>query len=211
MHPRILTNNRARRRNRLRLPLVFLLILFIVLWPAFASSQDKELVPREYGLKAVYLFNFLQFVHWPEKKCPVTGGKIKEIAVLGDSPIGESLKALQAELQRTDQPAITLRFLGPYTKGMDLSGCRLLFITQAEMKNIRMILDSVRDEAVLTVSDTEDCLVQGCMIALISRMNKVRWAVNRGSAEQSGLRLNSRLLAMAVDIIDSSNGLEKSQ
>jgi hypothetical protein len=182
---------------------LFFLTLFCLLAPAsYSYSQDKKQSPQEYGIKAIFLYNFLQFVHWPVEKCPLLEGKLKEIAVLGDSPIGESLQVLKDELQKTQGTKITVRFLGPYEDGMKLSGCRLLFITQSEMKNIKKILAGIKDEPVLTVSDTEECLEQGCMIALISRMNKVRWGVNRQSAEQAGLRLSSRLLAMAVKIVD---------
>jgi hypothetical protein len=153
-------------------------------------------------LKAVYLYNFLQFVHWPSEKCLAPKGKVEEIVVIGDSPISDSLQRLQDELERTHNTKITLRFCGPYVDGMDLSGCSLLFITRSEMKNIKKILAGIKDAPVLTVADTEECLEQGCMIALISRMNKVRWAVNRELAEQAGLRLNSRLLTMAVKVID---------
>ena len=85
---------------------------------------------------------------------------------------------------------------------MDLSGCRILFITQSEKNNLKKILANIKDEHVLTVSEIEECIDLGCTIALISRMNKVRWAVNRESAQQAGLRLSSRLLAMAVKVVD---------
>jgi len=179
--------------------LIFLLTLFLLLPQAYGQETNQE--PQEYGVKAVYLYNFLQFVNWPEGRCRFAGKRIKEIAVIGDSPIGASLQALKAELQRIHGAEITIRFLGPYVEGMDLGGCRLLFISRSEMKNIQKILAGVRDKAVLTVADSEECLDHGCMIALLSRMNKVRWAINREQADQEGLRLNSRLLAMAVKVI----------
>lgn len=188
-------------RQMALLPLCFL-ILFGLFSPAATSySQEKNRGLQEYGIKAIFLYNFLQFVNWPADKCILSEGKMKEIAVLGDSPIGSSLQALQDELKRSQGTEITVRFLGPYTEGMDLSRCRLLFITKSEMKNMTKILADIKNEPVLTVSDSEECIDLGCMIALISRMNKVRWTVNRQHAEEVGLRLNSRLLTMAVQIV----------
>lgn len=193
----------VRKVHRLLALPLFFLIAFGLLSPAAHSySQDQEQDPQEYGMKAVFLYNFLQFVNWPADKCILPDGKMREIAVLGDSHISESLATLKNELKKSQNTEITVRFLGPFVEGMDLSSCRLLFITQSEMKNIQKIIASTKGEPVLTVSDTEECLDLGCMIALISRMNKVRWAVNREPAEQAGLRLSSRLLAMAVKIID---------
>lgn len=182
---------------------VLLSVLLCLLWPASGySAQTNEPLPQEYGLKSIFLYNFLQFVHWPAKKCPQIKGMVKEIAVLGDSPIGESLQALKTQLKESHNVDITVRYLGPYVDGMDLSGCRLLFITKSEMKNARKILAGLKDEPTLTVADTEEFFEQGCMIVLLSRLNKVRWAVNRKPAEQAGLRLNSRMLAMAIDITE---------
>lgn len=194
---------RASKPCRFAVLPLFIFVLLAFLWPASFSycQQSNETVPQEYTLEAIYLYNFLQFVHWPEGKCKPEG-EVREIAVIGDSPIGESLVALKDELKRTKSTEITIRFYGPYVEGMDLSGCRLLFISKSEMKNIGRIMASIKDEAVLTVSDAEDCINQGCMIALLSRMNKMRWAVNRKPAERAGLQLNSRLLAMAVNIIE---------
>lgn len=165
-------------------------------------AQAAQTVPREYELKAVYLYNFLQFVNWPDGPCPTNGGRVEEIAVLGDSPIGESLKALQAELKRTKGVEIAVRFYGPYVEGMDLSGCQLLFITQSELKHIKKIIRGLRSKPALLVADDEDCLDQGCMIALLSQANKIRWAVNRRSVEASGLRMNARLLEMALKVVE---------
>ena len=194
---------RFRKRPRLLPLFVFFFIQFSLLWPASNSfCQGNKSGPQEYGLKAIYLYNFLQFVHWPAEKIMKNGRKVEEIAVIGDSPIGASLQALNTELKRTQGTEISFRFYGPYKKDMDLSGCRLLFISQSAMKHCKRILDSIRDEPVLTVADSEEGLEQGCMIALLSRMNKVRWAINRKPVKQAGLRLNSRLLTMAVKVVE---------
>jgi hypothetical protein len=170
-------------------------------WPPL-YAQSAQPIPREYELKAVYLYNFLQFVNWPAGPCTANGGRVEEIAVLGNSPIGESLQTLQAELKRSRGIEITVRFYGPYVEGMDLSGCQLLFISQPELKNIKKIIGSLKGRPALLVADNEDCLDQGCMIALLSQANKIRWAVNRRSVEASGLRVNARLLEMALRVVE---------
>lgn len=176
-------------------------LLALLGWPP-PHAESAQAIPREYELKAVYLYNFLQFVNWPLGPCPTKGGRVEEIAVLGDSPIGESLQILKAELKRSRDIEITVRFYGPYVEGMDLSGCQLLFIAQPELKNIKKIIGSLKGKPALLVADNEDCLDQGCMIALLSQANKIRWAVNRRSVEASGLRMNARLLEMAFKVVE---------
>lgn len=188
------------------LPLVALIFLMVLVigrfWSPSCALASAQPIPREYELKAVYLYNFLQFVNWPSGSCNSRGGRIEEIAVLGNSPIGDSLKSLQAELKRTRGVEISLRFYGPYVEGMDLSGCQLLFIAQPELRYIKKIIASLKGKPALLVADDEDCLDQGCMIALLTQASKIRWAVNRRSAEASGLRMNARLLEMAMKVVE---------
>lgn len=181
---------------------ILLLVFSLLLSPVRALTQQHDTAPQEYGLKAVYLYNFLQFTYWPEEKCTSQGQKVTEIAVIGDSAINSNLLALQDELRRTQKVEIVINSLGPYRKDMDLTGCRLLYIAPSEKGNIGKILSAIEGQPTLTISDIEECLDLGCMIALISRMNKVRWAINRHSLQQSGLRLNANLLRMAVKIVD---------
>lgn len=169
---------------------------------AHANSLPGKGSPREYEVKAVYLYNFLQFVNWPAGPCKTEGGRVEKIAVIGDSPIGESLQALQAELKRTQGVEISVHYYGPYVEGMEISGCQLVFIAKAEMKNIGKILTSLKGAQALTVSDFEECLDQGCMIALLAQANNIRWSVNRKSVDESGLRMNARLLNMAVRVVE---------
>jgi len=172
----------------------------ILMWPS-PPILAAQPIPQEYELKSVYLYNFLQFVNWPAGPCSTSGKRVEEIAVLGDSPIGESLKNLQAELKKTREVELSLRFYGPYVEGMDLSGCQLIFISQPELKHIKKIVASLKGKSALLVADDEDCLDQGCMIALLTQSSRIRWAINRRSIEASGFKMNARLLEMAVKVI----------
>lgn len=167
------------------------------------AGQDTN-SPSEDQLKAVYLYNFLNYVHWPEEKCEAPAAKLREIAVLGAIDLfsfNAALQTLQSKLNK-DGKSLPVVYLGPYKDGMDLSGCRLLFVSNAEKKNYAKILAQVTGEPVLTVADSEEFIEAGGMLTLISRQNNVRWVVNRKTAEQAGLRVNSRLLAMAIMVID---------
>lgn len=182
--------------------IVLLLATVLPCSPSGVHAQPDRDVLHEYELKAIYLYNFLQFVQWPKELCPADGGITGEIIVIGDSPINRSLETLRRELKKTRNLDLSIRFYKDFQAGIDFGQCSLIFIARGEIRNIDKILDHTRGKPVLTVGDTEECLDQGCMIALLSRMNKVRWAVNRNSTEQAGLRMNARLLEMAVKVVD---------
>lgn len=168
---------------------------------ASANAGQARDVPREYQLKAVYLYNFLNFVYWPKEKCDPPGVEPREIAVIGNSPFGEALQALQAKLNKAGTP-LSVIYLGSYKEGMDLSGCRLLFVSDSEKENFAKIVASVAGEPVLTVADSEEFVEAGGMITLISRQNKVRWAINRTYAREAGLRMKAKLLDIAVKVVE---------
>jgi hypothetical protein len=185
--------------------LSIILVLILMACPARtvepAHIKYKTDAPSEYELKAIYLYNFLQFVQWPRDKCPLPDGKAQEIGVLGDSAFKPVLKALQEKLKTKNQ-YLQLTFYGPYHEGMDLSNCCLLFISASEQEKLPGILDSLGDKPVLTVADSDTFITPGVMITLVSHQNKIRWAIDREPVNRAGLRLSSKLLDIAVQVIN---------
>lgn len=162
--------------------------------------QEME-APSEHELKAIYLYNFLQFVQWPAEKCPLPDGHANEIAVIGETTLQPVLNALQARLREKNKD-LTLVFHDSYREGMDLSRCCLLFIAASEMKKLPKILGSIQGRHVLTVTDADDFADTGVMITLLSRENKIRWAINRKPVTEAGLKMNAKLLAIAERVVE---------
>ena len=192
-------------RTRFALLLTLVLVMTGFLWgrPVIAAQSSVS----EYELKAVYLYNFLRFVTWPEGKDVSSGAKV--IAVVGHSPIRAELKRLQAKLARSgSSPSITVTFHGSYRAGMDLSGCHLLYVADSEKNHFAEITASLGRAPVLTVADDESFLQAGGMIALLQHNNSVRWAINRPPLAVARLRLSAKLLEMAINIIGDKSLLE---
>lgn len=66
------------------------LTLLLLLFAGAVSSSAQATTPQEYQIKAVFLFNFTQFVDWPptafvDPRTPLV------IGVLGEDPFGLSL------------------------------------------------------------------------------------------------------------------------
>jgi hypothetical protein len=181
--------------------------VFCLLYLAFPARpvepspipHDKE-APSEYELKAIYLYNFLQFVQWPEE-CHFPGGHAQEIAVVGGTSLQPVLLSLQAKLREKNKD-LTLVFYDSYQEGMNLSNCCLLFIASSEMKKIPEILKSLDGKQVLTVTDAGEEVDSGVMITLLSRQNKIRWAVNRKPVTEAGLKMSAKLLEIAERVIE---------
>ena len=108
-------HNSFTRRTLLTWSSIVLLIL--VACPAKtvepAHIRYNANAPSEYELKAIYLYNFLQFFKWPGNSCDLHEGRSHQIAVLGDSSFNETLQALQKKLQEKDKELkLTLSLMG---------------------------------------------------------------------------------------------------
>jgi hypothetical protein len=192
-------------KKRTLLGCVSLLTLLLLACPARtvepAHIRYDADTPSEYEMKAIYLYNFLKFVKWPENSCSSHDRKSHQIAVLGDTPFNHVLMAMQEKLKEKDKD-LRLTFYGPYKKNMELSCCCLLFIAESERNNLSSILDQLSGKPVLTVAEAEVFMDQGVMITLVSLKNKIRWVINRQPANASGLKMSAKLLDIAVKVID---------
>jgi hypothetical protein len=166
------------------------------------AASNQQLITTEYQLKAVYLYNFLHFVKWPEKSEQADSPVSLIIGIVGISPFGDTLADIKASLPDAKQKEISIISYGPYRSGMDLSRCNLLFVSASEEKNFAAILAGLHGKSVLTVADHGTFLAAGGMINLVNYNGKVRWEINRAPVQQAGLRLSAKLMDIAINIVE---------
>jgi hypothetical protein len=141
----------------------------------------------EYQVKAAFLINFAKFVEWP------AGHREFVIGIVGDDPFGQTLDQM-ARSSNVNGSRLTVRRL----KWNDnLRDCQLLFISSSERKRHSQIIQSVRDAGVLTIGETAQFNESGGIIRFFLVDNKVRFQINLVAADQAGLRLSSKLLALS--------------
>jgi hypothetical protein len=159
--------------------------------PAVARAQG---VLSEYDVKAAFLFNFTKFVEWPPSAFGDERSLLK-ICVLGDNPFGKTLHALMGE------EVGGRRLLLAHLENLkNLESCHVLYVSRSERERLSQILTAVRSAPVLTVADTPGFIDQGGMINFILEGTKVRFDVNQEAAERAGLKISSRLLALAKHV-----------
>lgn len=149
-------------------------------------------------LKAVFVFNFLQFVQWPETAGPGDSGPMI-IGVLDD----ESLARLLDEAVRDEQIDGRRVEVRRFDEAGDVRDCHILFIGGANTALFRQAIEHIGNGSTLTVSDHEDSAANGAMIQLATRDNRIRLLVNLETARAAGLTISSNLLRPA-QIVRSS-------
>jgi len=188
----------------LLVPLVFCLSFVWAAQPLQVSYAEQSAV-KEYELKAVYLYNFLQFVQWPDDKRAPAKDKSMVIGIIGESPFGEALEDLRREIRQRSMTPVRFVFYGTYEdvvrESRDIGSCNLLFLCPSEKDRFDRIIADLGNAPILTVADTETFLAAGGMITLVQNKGKIRWMVNRTAVDKAGLRVSAQLLSMAAKVI----------
>jgi len=180
----------ARQRSLWQLPAVLVALLFCA--PTDTAAQT---VNREYQIKAVFLYNFVQFVEWPasvfaEPELPFV------IGVLGDNPFGDALHEVVSG-ETVGARSIEVRY---YERIADIDTCHILFISQSEVGHLSTILTALGKRPILTVGDTAEFARRGGMIRFIKEQNRIRLRINIQATKDAGLVVSSKLLR-AADLV----------
>jgi hypothetical protein len=174
-------------------------ILVAVFWIAGAHSPvlAQSEAPSEYQVKSAFLYNFAKFTEWPSSAFADAQSPLV-IGVVGDDPFGRQLDEMVAG-KSINGRSIEIRRL---RRGSDLRQCHLLFVSASERKGLAAILAGVKSFGVLTVSDLDGFLRNGGAIELLLVDDRVRFDINLEPAHQAGLKISSKLLALARSVTD---------
>jgi hypothetical protein len=167
-------------------------VTFVLLLLGGLNLPAQTAATKEYQVKAVFLFNFSQFVEWPANAFPEAQTPLV-IGVLGADPFGSYLDETVHGEQVNNHPLV----IQHYQRVEDIKACHILFISQSEMSGLDQILASLKGRNILTVGDAEGFVQQGGMIRFITEKNKVRFRINLEAAKAARLTISSKLLRPA--------------
>jgi len=164
--------------------LLFIILLLLSMPLAVASP-----VP-EYTMKAAFLYNFASLTEWPLK----TGDSVR-LCVVGQDPISTALKEIDNRF--VNGKALQVVHLSDLSLAKE---CQILYLSEFEVADIKVILGELGDAPVLTVSDNLDMEKSGIMITMFSDSQRLAFSVNATSAKRAHLTLSSKLLRLAKHV-----------
>ena len=147
---------------------------------------------REYQIKAVFLFNFAQFVEWPAVAFAGSTSPLV-IGILGGDPFGAYLDETVRDEKVNNRPLTIQR----YHQVDEIKTCHVLFISRSEASRLDQILVSLKDRSILLVGDADDFVQRGGMIRLATNQSKIRVSINVDAAKAANLTISSKLLRAA--------------
>ncbi len=159
------------------------LLCLALVAPGLAAAQ------AEYEVKAAYLFRFLSFVEWPAQAFARPDAPLV-IGVLGEDDVYAGLQEIVAGRQAQGRPLSVRRV----KNGEGAKDLHVLFVGRAAAAELPK-LPEVPGQ--LVVSEGASALDRGAVITFVRSEGRVRFEVALDAAERRGLRLSSRLLAVA--------------
>jgi hypothetical protein len=181
------------------LKIVPVLVIFFSCAPNTSSVLFAQMMSaREYEIKAGYLYNFAKFVDWPanafsDPKQPVC------VCIYGRDPFGHSLEGALLGKSIGGRPLI----FGHALQFEDLSGCQIVFVGGFARAPVTDLAGRLRGRAVLLVGESEGFAASGGAIQFTIEDSRVRFIINPDAADRAGLKISSKLLALARIVHDS--------
>ena len=142
-------------------------------------------------VKAAFLPRFARYVTWPPSASP-SGAEPFVLCVIGDDPFGNEIDSA-ARSQSVDGRKIVVRRIASASSA---GVCQIAYVAGTRVGEA---LASLRGKPVLTVTDAINGGQRG--IIHFSVVNgRVRFFIDDADAERRGLKISSRLLALAISV-----------
>ena len=174
--------------NMFRNILIFLLI--------FSNFTYLSAETTRYDLEAAFVYKFIKFVEWPDS---FEDEEYFDVCYTGSGEIQPSIKSLvDSEIKDLILKVKIVENLS------DLENCELLFIDISSKDDRKKYLNYLYRKSVLTVSHFDGFTEEGGMINLLLKDNRIHFEINIKSAEESNIKVSSKLLRLANSVTASN-------
>ena len=169
--------------------------IWLLLLSLFASAWGGDQVPKEYQVKAAFLYNFAKFIEWPSGSFDGADSPIV-IGVFGENPFGNELERLAKDHSINGHPIV----VRSVQSAASARKTHLLFISTAEDGRFPDLGDAFKGSGTLTVGESEGFARRGGMICFVPEGDKLRFEINIGAVGQAGLKVSAQLQKLARSV-----------
>ena len=174
-----------------RLTFIVLTALLLVSSGSPAYAQKESAAELEYKVKAGFIFNFLKFVSWPNDK-PLESESWDIGIIAGDGILELMTEALEGKT--VDGRAIRIHEVDPQEA---FHPCHVVFVCQTSTERAAVYTDSLREQAVLIVGESEDFARTYGIIGFVKKRQNLRLEINPARAKAADLVISGKLASLA--------------
>ena len=168
------------------LPLVFLLL------GSFSGAGRAVGVVSEDEVTSAFLFNFARYTSWPDQAAGADSSKVRFCFFDADR-LATVFEGVIADTTLGDRRVSVTRA----SVVDELANCDLVYTDSPSP----VWLDTP-GHGCLTIGRSDQFIVNGGVIALVPINGHLRFKINRRAARDAGLVLSSKLLRLAIELID---------
>jgi YfiR/HmsC-like len=158
------------------------------------EAHAQRLSTREYDnqVKVTFIYNFSRFIEWPDGTF-VDSKNSLTVCALGNNPFGGALESIRGK--NVEGRKIEIKHLANSSK---MDACQILFISSSERGHLREILESAKRSRILTIGEMSQFTQDGGIVALAMRNDRIHFSVNLDAADETGVKISSRVLKLAT-------------
>jgi hypothetical protein len=177
---------------QLRRAQLLLAALLAIAGTAVGRARPPSPEPSlESRVRAAFVFNFIQFVDWPEASL-AKGDDPIVIGVVDPDPL-EGCLATAIEGKTVKGHRLSIRRV----TAEEVGSCHVLVVGSANAGKSAEILKQVKEASVLTIGDYEAFTESGGVVRFYVDDRKERFEINVAAARRAGLQISSKLLKLA--------------
>ncbi len=179
------------------------LLIFLASWAMATVPVGAQAAPSEDEVKAVFLFNFANFIRWADS--PVHRASATFRFCVLDDDLASLLGRVVTGESADGKPMSVVTKVD--AKG--LSECRMLYLGEASLARPgnEELIQRAFSARVLTVSDQEEFLAKGGMIALSRKRGRIHPIINLDATNRADFSISSKLLRLST--VQQDNGSDR--
>ncbi len=165
-------------------------VLIICLFTSISIAQNSSSNAEK--IKAVFIFNFTQFVDWPSSSFSSPEAPFI-IGIAGKNLFGSYLEETVMGEKVGTHPIIIKYF----DEEKEITNCHILYINYSDDRRIKELLSFIVTHEILSVSDAPNFNKLGGIVRFYTEQNKIRLQINTNAAKTAQLNISSKLLSVA--------------
>ena len=166
--------------------------VLVVLGAAAAHAQ----VASEAAVKAAFLYKFPGYIEWPADAFAAPDSPFV-IAFSGAEEVAAEMERLAAGRSVSGRRVVVRRL----REGETLRGVHALFVGRTDPNGRTQLRSASGQRGLLVIGDSERALENGATIGFVPADDRVAFEVSLENAERCGLRISSRMLAVARRVV----------
>ncbi|PCJ45233.1 MAG: hypothetical protein COA99_05310 [Moraxellaceae bacterium] len=147
---------------------------------------------KEFHVKALFLYNFANFVEWPDDAFPTQTSDLR-MCLYGSVPFGGFLDTVNGTRIKDRH----LRILRTADVHDIKAGCHILFVGTDRLDLIQELFANIDHLFVLSIGNVKGFSQKGGIVNILRTRDRQKFEINLGRAIENGLLIDSDLLNLA--------------